>query len=85
MNNYVKTALVVAMSTCTVSLAVAQDKVINVGLNGDIRSTDPGVNRDDNTDAVMMHIVEGLVAYREDTSIAPMLASAVDVSPAVSS
>lgn len=61
-------------------MAVAQDKVISVGINGDIRSTDPGVNRDDNTDAVMMHLVEGLVAHREDTSIAPMLASAVDVS-----
>ncbi|MCU1761310.1 ABC transporter substrate-binding protein [Pseudomonas sp. 14P_8.1_Bac3] len=81
MNSYVKTALAVAMSACTFSMAVAQDKVISVGLNGDIRSTDPGVNRDDNTDAVMMHIVEGLVAYREDTSIAPMLASAVAVSP----
>ena len=80
MNSYVKTALAVVMSACTVSMAVAQDKVISVGINGDIRSTDPGVNRDDNTDAVMMHLVEGLVAYREDTSIAPMLASAVDVS-----
>jgi peptide/nickel transport system substrate-binding protein len=80
-NHYVKAALAVAMSACTFSMAVAQDSVITVGLNGDIRSTDPGVNRDDNTDAVMMHIVEGLVAYREDTSIAPMLASAVAVSP----
>ena len=43
----VDSSLVVAMATCTVSMAVAQDKVINVGLNGDIRSTDPGVNRDD--------------------------------------
>nr|WP_186349949.1 ABC transporter substrate-binding protein [Pseudomonas lundensis] len=69
------------MSACSMSMAIAQENVIHVGLNGDIRSTDPGVNRDDNTDAVMMHIVEGLVAFGEDTRIAPLLASAVDISP----
>ena len=81
MNTYVKAALAVAMSACSMSMAIAQENVIHVGLNGDIRSTDPGVNRDDNTDAVMMHIVEGLVAFGEDTRIAPLLASAVDISP----
>lgn len=53
---------------------------LRVRMNADIRSTDPGLNRDGNTDAVMMHIVEGLVAYREDTSVGPMLAQSVDVS-----
>jgi peptide/nickel transport system substrate-binding protein len=43
-------------------------------LNADIRSTDPGTNRDANTDGVIAHVVEGLVAFREDTSIGPMLA-----------
>ena len=81
MNTYVKAALAVAMSACSMSMAIAQENVIHVGLNGDIRSTDPGVNRDDNTDAVMMHIVEGLVAFGEDTRIAPLLASAVDILP----
>ena len=81
MNTYVKAALAVAMSACSMSMAIAQENVIHVGLNGDIRSTDPGVNRDDNTDAVRMHIVEGLVAFGEDTRIAPLLASAVDISP----
>lgn len=81
MNTYVKAALAVAMLACSMSMAIAQENVIHVGLNGDIRSTDPGVNRDDNTDAVMMHIVEGLVAFGEDTRIAPLLASAVDISP----
>ena len=39
----------------------------------------PAANRDANTDGVMGHIVEGLVAFREDTSIGPMLAEARDV------
>jgi peptide/nickel transport system substrate-binding protein len=53
---------------------------LRVRLSSDIRSTDPGTNRDDNTDAVVLHMVEGLVALREDTSIGPMLASKIDVS-----
>jgi peptide/nickel transport system substrate-binding protein len=53
---------------------------LRVRLNADIRSTDPGVNRDGNTDMVMTHLVEGLVAYRQDTSIGPLLAEKVEVS-----
>lgn len=53
---------------------------INVGTNAEIRSTNPGVNRDTNTDAVLMHMVEGLVAYREDGTVGPMLAEKVEVS-----
>jgi peptide/nickel transport system substrate-binding protein len=59
--------------------ATAQEP-LRVRLNADIRSTDPGVNRDGNTDMVMTHLVEGLVAYRQDTSIGPMLAEKVEVS-----
>jgi peptide/nickel transport system substrate-binding protein len=50
-------------------------------LNSDILSTQPGVKRDENTDAVILHIVEGLVAFREDTTIAPLLADKIDISP----
>ncbi|KRR27788.1 peptide ABC transporter substrate-binding protein [Bradyrhizobium lablabi] len=53
--------------------AVAET-VLRTRLNADIRSTDPGTNRDANTDGVVAHLVEGLVAFREDTSIGPMLA-----------
>jgi len=59
----------------------AAESLIRVRLNADVRSTDPGVNRDGNTDAVMMHMVEGLVAFREDTSVGPMLADSVEVAP----
>lgn len=59
--------------------AHAED-MLQIALNGDIRSTDPGVNRDANTDTVMMHVVEGLVAYRENGMPAPLLARSVQVS-----
>jgi peptide/nickel transport system substrate-binding protein len=51
------------------------ETVLRARLATDILSLDPGTLRDDNTDAVVLHIVEGLVASREDGSIGPMLAS----------
>lgn len=50
------------------------ETLLRMRLNADIRSTDPGTNRDANTDGVIAHVVEGLVAFRDDTSIGPMLA-----------
>ncbi|CAN7707303.1 ABC transporter substrate-binding protein [Bosea sp. LjRoot237] len=58
----------------------AAAQTINVALNADIRSTNPGVNRDDNTDAVVLHMVEGLVGYRENGAVAPLLAEKISVS-----
>jgi peptide/nickel transport system substrate-binding protein len=55
-------------------------KVLRARLAADILSLDPGTLRDENTDAVVLHIVEGLVASREDGSIGPMLASTWTVS-----
>ena len=49
--------------------------VLRSRLNGDIVSSDPGMKRDANTDAVLLHVAEGLVAVREDGSVGPMLAS----------
>ncbi|WP_026873807.1 ABC transporter substrate-binding protein [Inquilinus limosus] len=59
--------------------AAAQDAprdggTITVALTADIRSTDPGINRDGNTDTVMQHVVESLVGYREDLTVGPALA-----------
>jgi peptide/nickel transport system substrate-binding protein len=48
--------------------------LLTVAVNTDIRSTNPGVNRDANTDAVMHHIVESLIGYAEDMSIKPVVA-----------
>jgi peptide/nickel transport system substrate-binding protein len=62
-------AVLVAHPACA-----AAETVLRTRLNADIRSTDPGTNRDGNTDGVVAHLVEGLVAFRDDTSIGPMLA-----------
>lgn len=69
------------LASCTALPALAQSNTLRVQLNSDIRSTDPGTNRDDNTDAVVLHMVEGLVALREDTSVGPLLASKVEAAP----
>jgi len=53
---------------------------LRVQLPFDIRSVNPGVNRDHNTDGVVLHMVEGLVAYGEDAAPKPLLAEKVDVS-----
>lgn len=53
---------------------------VRVAMPGDIRSIDFGVNRDGNTDNVLHHVVEALVAYRDDLSVGPQLAEAWEVS-----
>lgn len=58
----------------------AQATALRVQLNADIRSINPGVNRDDNSDALMLHIVEGLVAYAEDGEVKPGLAETMELS-----
>jgi peptide/nickel transport system substrate-binding protein len=80
-----KTPLLFAACALAAALAPAAvraqaETLLRVAMNSDIRGTNPGVNRDSNTDTVIQHIVEGLVAHREDGSVGPLLASAVDVS-----
>jgi peptide/nickel transport system substrate-binding protein len=53
---------------------------IRISIPGDMRSTNPGVLRDANTDTVIHHVVESLVAYRDDLSVAPLLARSFEVS-----
>jgi peptide/nickel transport system substrate-binding protein len=61
--------------------AAASAQTITYALNQDPRSTNPGVNRDGNTDAVTLHMVEGLVGYDEKGEAKPMLAREINVSP----
>ncbi|WP_426959769.1 ABC transporter substrate-binding protein [Muricoccus radiodurans] len=60
--------------------AAQEGGLLRARLNSDIRSTDPGTNRDNNTDVVMLHIVEGLVAFRENMAVGPLLAESMTVS-----
>ena len=54
--------------------------LLRASLNSDILSTEPGARRDENTDAVLLHVVEGLVATRENISVGPLLADHWSVS-----
>lgn len=55
----------------------AAETKLKVALTADIRSSNPGVNRDDNTDSVILNVVEGLVGYDEGGSVQPLLAKTV--------
>lgn len=58
----------------------AQATVLRAHIDADIRSTDPGVNRDGGTDAVVLHIVEGLVGNDAMGRAKPLLAERIAVS-----
>jgi peptide/nickel transport system substrate-binding protein len=73
-----RTAVLAGVALALAGPAAAD--TLRARLNADIRSTDPGVNRDANTDAVVLHMVEGLVAFREDASVGPLLAESMTVS-----
>lgn len=53
---------------------------LTLAINSDVRSLEPGINRDSNTDAIVYTIYEGLVGYRTDLSVGPALAESWSVS-----
>lgn len=77
--------LLCGLAALAVSASVSaqpQAGTVRVHLKADIRSVDPAsASRDANTDAVLAHMFEGLVAYREDASVGPLLAQSVQTSP----
>lgn len=77
---FVRIALTLCFFTAAGGTSAAtSDKTVRVAINTDIRSTNPGVNRDANTDAVIHHIVESLVAYGTDLMPKPLLAETIDI------
>ena len=73
--------LLASVFALAVSAGAVHAQTLTAVLNADIRSTNPGVNRDGNTDSVVLHFVEGLVGYAEDGSVGPLLAEKVEISP----
>ncbi len=67
------TALAAAL-LCGGLVQAAEASTLKIQLRADIRSINPGVNRDANTDGVVLQMVEGLVAYGEDALPKPLLA-----------
>ena len=72
--------VLLAVSALAEPTAQAQYAPLALAISSDIRGTEPGVNRDEATDVVLMHVVEGLMASREDGSPGPLLASSVETS-----
>jgi peptide/nickel transport system substrate-binding protein len=66
---------------CGDNPAPARPDALRVAISADIRGTNPGVTRDSNTDTVLHHVVESLVAYSETLVVEPLLAKDVEVSP----
>jgi hypothetical protein len=75
-----RVSLLAAVATTLAALTAHAAGTIRVAANAEIRGTNPGVNRDANTDTVMLHIIEGLVGYKDDGTPAPLLAQSIDVS-----
>ncbi len=69
-----------ALSLALAAAGSAQAGLLTIAQPADIRSTNPGVNRDNTTDGVVLNIVEGLVGYRENGTVGPLLAKSVDLS-----
>ncbi len=59
---------------------VAAARDISIAQSSDLRSNNPGVNRDGNTDGVILHIVEGLVGYSNSGEVKPLLAKSFETS-----
>ena len=62
-----------------VSAADTKD-MLRIVIAADIRSLNPGVKRDSTTDMVVHHIFEGLVGYKKNLDVAPMLAEKISLS-----
>lgn len=68
-------------SSALAALAIpAHAETIRAALNQDLRSSQPGVNRDGNSDTVMAHAVEGLVSYDRGGDVQPLLADSYSLS-----
>ncbi|SMH53752.1 ABC transporter substrate-binding protein [Mesorhizobium australicum] len=73
-------AATLAAMSLTAAASHAQEKPLRIALHSDVASIEPGVNRDGNSDMVLAHVVEGLVAFGDDLSVKPMLAESWTVS-----
>ena len=66
--------------TLTAAPAVHAENALRTMIATDIRGLMPGISPDDNTGLVLQHVYEGLVAWRTDGTVAPMLAKEIATS-----
>lgn len=69
--------LLAAGNLCAEPEATLKQAII--GLSGDMRSSNPGVRRDANSDNVLVNVVEALMAFDDSLNVKPMLAESVSV------
>ncbi len=72
---------IAGLAALAATQGAAAETLLRARLASDILSTEPGGRRDGNTDDVLAHVVEGLVAYRENGEVGPMLAKSWTISP----
>ncbi|MBL9068843.1 MAG: hypothetical protein JNM03_02495 [Sphingopyxis sp.] len=72
--------LFLIVSSFSAAQAADARQVIRVAISSDIASTEFATKNDDNTTMVLHHVMESLVAYRDDMTLAPNLASGWTVS-----
>jgi len=69
------------LASAALATSPSSGGLLTVGVNSDIESTEFATKHDEVTAAVLHHVYEGLVAFRDDLSVAPMLAERFEVSP----
>jgi peptide/nickel transport system substrate-binding protein len=72
--------LLLAGTILMTTLYGAEARDLVVAQSSDLRSSNPGVNRDGNTDGIILHIVEGLVSYADNGEVKPLLAKSFEMS-----
>lgn len=73
-------ALAAVLGIAALPVQAQPQSTLRVSLATDIRALMPGNSPDDSTGTVLQQIYEGLVAWRADGSVAPMLAKDISVS-----
>lgn len=73
-------ALFLIVSSVSAAQATHARQVVRVAMSSDIASTEFATKNDDNTTMVLHHVMESLIAYRDDMTLAPNLAAGWTVS-----
>lgn len=72
--------LLFALGATVCLTGIVQAEQLNVQLTADIRSSQPGVNRDGLSDTIALNVSEGLVTLGEKGEFIPMLAESWEIS-----
>src|SRR6478609_6780381 len=72
--------LLLAGTAVLAMTSITNARDITIAQTSYLRSANPGVNRDGNTDGVILHIVEGLVGYNNSGEVKPLLAKSFETS-----